>query len=146
MPISSLSWVISTGPQTSETKKAPQKSDKTVHGVLYGVWKREEVSGFFKGLQAQILKTALSSALLLMIKEKIAASTWEDNYRAQVQLLSLKFDCRNKGVIGPHLIMAPKAVLPNRVNEFSTCAPSVAAAPTKQELELSFPVKFHCHP
>ncbi|RVW67734.1 hypothetical protein CK203_063291 [Vitis vinifera] len=38
----------------------------------------------------------------------------EDNYRAQVQLLSLKFDCRNKGVIGPHLIMAPKAVLPNR--------------------------------
>ena len=76
MPISSLSWVISTGPQTSETKQAPQKSDKTVHGVLYGVWKREEVSGFFKGLQAQILKTALSSALLLMIKEKIAASTW----------------------------------------------------------------------
>lgn len=59
-----------------EAKKAPQKSQKTVHGVLYAIWKREGVPGFFKGLQAQILKTVLSSALLLMIKEKIAAGTW----------------------------------------------------------------------
>ena len=59
-----------------EAKKAPQKSHKTVHGVLYAIWKREGVPGFFKGLQAQILKTVLSSALLLMIKEKIAAGTW----------------------------------------------------------------------
>lgn len=59
-----------------EAKKAQQKSHKTVHGVLYAIWKREGVPGFFKGLQAQILKTVLSSALLLMIKEKIAAGTW----------------------------------------------------------------------
>lgn len=32
-----------------------------------------------------------------------------------------------KGVTGPHLIVAPKAVLPNWVNEFSTWAPSIAA-------------------
>ncbi|KAJ9682027.1 hypothetical protein PVL29_018086 [Vitis rotundifolia] len=59
-----------------EAKKAPQKSHKTVHGVLHAIWKREGVPGFFKGLQAQILKTVLSSALLLMIKEKITAGTW----------------------------------------------------------------------
>ncbi|XP_020204677.1 peroxisomal adenine nucleotide carrier 1, partial [Cajanus cajan] len=58
---------------TSKTKK---KSQKTVFGVLYAIWKREGILGYFKGLQAQILKTVLSSALLLMIKEKISASSW----------------------------------------------------------------------
>ncbi|KAL4205146.1 hypothetical protein AMTRI_Chr01g113140 [Amborella trichopoda] len=33
----------------------------------------------------------------------------------------------NKGVTGPHLIVAPKAVLPNWVNEFSTWAPGIVA-------------------
>lgn len=33
----------------------------------------------------------------------------------------------NKGVTGPHVIVAPKAVLPNWINEFSTWAPSIAA-------------------
>lgn len=59
-----------------EGKKAVQKSPKTVSGAIYAVWKREGIPGFFKGLQAQILKTVLSSALLLMIKEKISAGTW----------------------------------------------------------------------
>ncbi|TKY69694.1 Peroxisomal adenine nucleotide carrier 1 [Spatholobus suberectus] len=57
---------------TSKTKR----SQKTVSRVLYGIWKREGILGFFKGLHAQILKTVLSSALLLMIKEKISATTW----------------------------------------------------------------------
>ncbi|CAL9107744.1 unnamed protein product [Musa textilis] len=33
----------------------------------------------------------------------------------------------NKCVTGPHLIVAPKAVLPNWINEFSTWAPSIVA-------------------
>ncbi|KAF8392449.1 hypothetical protein HHK36_022791 [Tetracentron sinense] len=33
----------------------------------------------------------------------------------------------NKGITGPHLIVAPKAVLPNWANEFSTWAPSIVA-------------------
>ncbi|KAJ8565858.1 hypothetical protein K7X08_008434 [Anisodus acutangulus] len=33
----------------------------------------------------------------------------------------------NKGVSGPHLIVAPKAVLPNWITEFSTWAPSIVA-------------------
>ncbi|KAI3798580.1 hypothetical protein L1987_33857 [Smallanthus sonchifolius] len=60
-----------------ETKKENKKKPrKTLMGVLDAIWKREGLFGFFKGLQAQILKTVLSSALLLMIKEKIAATTW----------------------------------------------------------------------
>lgn len=59
-----------------ETKENKKKPRKTILSVLEAIWKREGVSGFFKGLHAQILKTVLSSALLLMIKEKIAATTW----------------------------------------------------------------------
>ncbi|KAK6146092.1 hypothetical protein DH2020_019961 [Rehmannia glutinosa] len=56
--------------------EAQQESRKTVSGAIYAIWEKEGVLGFFKGLQAQILKTVLSSALLLMIKEKITKSTW----------------------------------------------------------------------
>ncbi|GAB2266548.1 NAD(+) salvage pathway protein [Dionaea muscipula] len=52
------------------------KSDKTISSVVHSIWRTEGIPGFFKGLHAQILKTVLSSALLLMIKEKIAKTTW----------------------------------------------------------------------
>uniref|UniRef100_A0A2P2QSR5 Peroxisomal adenine nucleotide carrier 1-like n=1 Tax=Rhizophora mucronata TaxID=61149 RepID=A0A2P2QSR5_RHIMU len=58
------------------TKKKQPKCSKTISGVMCATWRREGLLGFFKGLQAQILKTVLSSALLLMIKEKISATTW----------------------------------------------------------------------
>lgn len=57
-------------------KGLKQKSEKTVSGTLHAIWKREGLQGFFKGLNAQILKTVLSSALHLMIKEKITKTTW----------------------------------------------------------------------
>ncbi|KAI3443219.1 uncharacterized protein J3R85_000141 [Psidium guajava] len=45
-----------------------------------------------------------------------------------IQTISLiAYLIENKGVGGPHLIVAPKAVLPNWINEFSTWAPSIAA-------------------
>lgn len=53
-----------------------QSKPKTVMDALYAIWIREGAFGFFKGFQAQILKTVLSSALLLMIKEKISKTTW----------------------------------------------------------------------
>jgi hypothetical protein len=52
------------------------KSPKTMLGALHAMWSKEGIPGFFKGLHAQILKTVLSSALLLMIKEKISRFTW----------------------------------------------------------------------
>ncbi|XP_022762026.1 peroxisomal adenine nucleotide carrier 1-like [Durio zibethinus] len=59
-----------------ETKEAQSINQKTLSGALYSIWKREGLLGFYKGLEAQILKTVLSSALLLMIKEKISKTTW----------------------------------------------------------------------
>ncbi|XP_056175118.1 probable ATP-dependent DNA helicase CHR12 [Syzygium oleosum] len=45
-----------------------------------------------------------------------------------IQTISLiAYLMENKGVVGPHLIVAPKAVLPNWITEFSTWAPSIAA-------------------
>lgn len=60
----------------NEADKPQLKPRKTVPGALHSIWEKEGILGFYKGLQAQILKTVLSSALLLMIKEKITKSTW----------------------------------------------------------------------
>ncbi|RWW22651.1 hypothetical protein GW17_00013134 [Ensete ventricosum] len=52
------------------------KPPKTMVGTLSSIWNKEGIPGFFKGLEAQIVKTVISSALLLMIKEKISKYTW----------------------------------------------------------------------
>ncbi|CAK9173647.1 unnamed protein product [Ilex paraguariensis] len=45
-----------------------------------------------------------------------------------IQTISLiAYLMETKGVTGPHLIVAPKAVLPNWIHEFSTWAPSIVA-------------------
>ncbi|EPS66250.1 hypothetical protein M569_08529, partial [Genlisea aurea] len=44
--------------------------------TVSSIWKKEGIAGFFKGVEAQMLKTVLTSALLLMIKEKISKTTW----------------------------------------------------------------------
>ncbi|KAL3648938.1 NAD(+) salvage pathway protein [Castilleja foliolosa] len=62
--------------EENEEVKTQSQARKTVSGTIYSIWEKEGISGFFKGLQAQMLKTVLSSALLLMIKEKIAKTTW----------------------------------------------------------------------
>lgn len=62
--------------EEDETQEAAERPKKTVSGAIHAIWKREGPLGFFKGLQAQILKTVLSAALHLMIKEKITKTTW----------------------------------------------------------------------
>ncbi|KAJ6848789.1 putative ATP-dependent DNA helicase CHR12 [Iris pallida] len=45
-----------------------------------------------------------------------------------IQTISLiAYLLENKGITGPHLIIAPKAVLPNWANEFATWVPSIVA-------------------
>ena len=63
-------------PNEDETEEARPRARKTLPGVAHAIFKREGILGFFKGLHAQILKTVLSSALLLMIKEKLTRTTW----------------------------------------------------------------------
>ncbi|XP_072983377.1 peroxisomal adenine nucleotide carrier 1-like [Typha latifolia] len=63
-------------PEDGDNKAGQPKSPKTMTDALFAIWNKEGIAGFFKGLEAQILKTVLSSALLLMIKEKISRFTW----------------------------------------------------------------------
>ncbi|GJN14308.1 hypothetical protein PR202_gb01114 [Eleusine coracana subsp. coracana] len=67
----------------NEERPGKSRTPKTMLGALRAIWSKEGIPGFYKGLQAQILKTVLSSALLLMIKEKISKFTW-------VSLLALR--------------------------------------------------------
>lgn len=61
---------------SDSSDNSKSNAPKTMLDALYAIWSKEGLAGFFKGLHAQILKTVLSSALLLMIKEKISRFTW----------------------------------------------------------------------
>eukprot|EP00850_Spirogloea_muscicola_P009878 SM000056S17996 [mRNA] locus=s56:562649:564485:- [translate_table: standard] len=62
----------------------------TMIQALQIIWEREGISGFYKGLQAQILKTVLSAALMLMIKEKVTAATALAMWRLREFLLKTR--------------------------------------------------------
>ncbi|KAE8728480.1 Peroxisomal adenine nucleotide carrier 1 [Hibiscus syriacus] len=53
----------------NKTKRPRPNSRKTVPGVIGAIWRSEGILGFFKGLDSQITKTVLSSALLMMIRD-----------------------------------------------------------------------------
>lgn len=44
--------------------------------AIHIIWHTEGAEGFYKGLQAQVLKTILSASIMLMIKEKTSNATW----------------------------------------------------------------------
>ncbi|KAI9114901.1 hypothetical protein K1719_013914 [Acacia pycnantha] len=68
--------IQSAGSDDNRITEAERKAQRTISGALYTIWRREGLLGFFNGLQAQILKTVLSAALLLMVKEKITKTSW----------------------------------------------------------------------
>lgn len=53
-----------------------EKPIRGMHQAFQQIWTREGLKGFYKGLSAQILKTVLGAAFMLMIKEKTTAVTW----------------------------------------------------------------------
>eukprot|EP00271_Cylindrocystis_brebissonii_P005026 TRINITY_DN1697_c0_g5_i1.p1 TRINITY_DN1697_c0_g5~~TRINITY_DN1697_c0_g5_i1.p1 ORF type:complete len:451 (-),score=88.01 TRINITY_DN1697_c0_g5_i1:1392-2744(-) len=66
---------------TEEEKRQRAAGDKRVGAprnmaqAFRIIWHSEGVSGFYKGLQGQVLKTVLAAALMLMIKEKVSEGT-----------------------------------------------------------------------
>ncbi|MCO5608299.1 hypothetical protein L7F22_062505 [Adiantum nelumboides] len=61
-----------------QTQASPvkQRALKTMFDAMHIIWHKEGAKGFFKGLQAQILKTILSASIMLTIKEKTSKATW----------------------------------------------------------------------
>ncbi|KAJ7294469.1 hypothetical protein O6H91_Y254900 [Diphasiastrum complanatum] len=62
--------------EPNNKQKDEQRPSKGLLQSFRIIWQREGAAGFYKGLQAQILKTVLGAALMLMIKEKVSQSTW----------------------------------------------------------------------
>ncbi|MCO5574259.1 hypothetical protein L7F22_028041 [Adiantum nelumboides] len=60
----------------TQTSPAKQKALKTMFDAMHIIWHKEGAKGFYKGLQAQILKTILSASIMLTIKEKTSKATW----------------------------------------------------------------------
>eukprot|EP00252_Welwitschia_mirabilis_P023892 TRINITY_DN6881_c0_g1_i2.p1 TRINITY_DN6881_c0_g1~~TRINITY_DN6881_c0_g1_i2.p1 ORF type:complete len:313 (+),score=41.22 TRINITY_DN6881_c0_g1_i2:417-1355(+) len=56
--------------------QSAESDAKTMLHALNIIWRKEGPTGFYKGLHAQILKTVLSAALMLMIKEKTSRASW----------------------------------------------------------------------
>lgn len=54
----------------------PQTPTLSVAQTFCTIFRHDGVLGFYRGLQAQILKTILGAALMLMIKEKTSQGTW----------------------------------------------------------------------
>lgn len=52
------------------------KAAKSMIDAIHIIWHTEGAEGFYKGLQAQVLKTILSASIMLMIKEKTSNATW----------------------------------------------------------------------
>lgn len=67
----------------SEEDQEPQQGPRTrtvfptrLLPAAIAIWQQEGPLGFYHGLEAQILKTILGAALMLMIKEKTSQATW----------------------------------------------------------------------
>lgn len=73
------------------------------------IGQEEGVRGYFKGLHAQIVKTVLSAALMLMIKEKVNGSTWVVMTALQRWLLAS--DNKLKTVNLPPSVIAPMGMV-----------------------------------
>lgn len=67
--------------ETAEERRRREDGDgsagppKSMILAMRLIWLREGLFGFYKGLDAQILKTVVAAALMLMIKEKVAAGS-----------------------------------------------------------------------
>lgn len=61
---------------SSTTNLKVRRRARSMVEAFHQIWAEEGLKGYFKGLNAQIVKTVLSAALMLMIKEKVARSTW----------------------------------------------------------------------
>lgn len=83
------------------------------------IWRSEGLPGFYKGLDAQILKTVLSAALMLMIKEKVT-----DGSRATVLALH-------------RIVSSIKA--PHARAAAAPAGPGVAVAPARSGTSGSLP-------
>eukprot|EP00250_Pteridium_aquilinum_P012458 c20738_g1_i1 orf=216-1205(-) len=62
--------------QAEHNTEANERAMKSMIDAIHIIWRTEGGHGFYKGLQAQVLKTILSASIMLMIKERTSKATW----------------------------------------------------------------------
>lgn len=62
--------------QPEQGAQVKDRAVKHIVDAIHIIWHMEGPQGFYKGLQAQVLKTILSASVMLMIKEKTSMATW----------------------------------------------------------------------
>ncbi|CAI5507827.1 unnamed protein product [Closterium sp. Naga37s-1] len=138
--------------ETEEEKQRRAAGDltagppKTMALAMRVIWQTEGLPGFFKGIQAQILKTVLSSALMLMIKEQVSFTSRSLVLAIHRSLSSLSSSssssasaaARRSAAAAAAALPAPVKAVPVQVAV--TRRPPAAAAAAGPALHHSLPV------
>lgn len=112
--------------KTSDLLEGQRKYNSAVHSIQEKVTEQPAMlqGGELRSYQIEGLQWMLS----LFNNNLNGILADEMGLGKTIQTISLiAYLLENKGVTGPHLIVAPKAVLPNWLTEFSTWAPSIVA-------------------
>lgn len=112
--------------KTSDLLEGQRKYNSAVHSIQEKVMEQPAMlqGGELRSYQLEGLQWMLS----LFNNNLNGILADEMGLGKTIQTIALiAYLLENKGVSGPHLIVAPKAVLPNWINEFSTWAPSIVA-------------------
>ncbi|XP_054890935.1 peroxisomal membrane protein PMP34 [Poeciliopsis prolifica] len=76
-PLQTIQSVLRFGQVNTPTKKSKLLSSlQTLQGLLVNRARKHGVLGLFKGLEAKLLQTVLTAALMFLLYEKIASSTF----------------------------------------------------------------------
>lgn len=118
--------IIDSGPGNNDLLEGQRQYNSAIHSI------QEQVTEQPSSLQGGELRSYQIEGLQWMLSlfnnnlNGILAD--EMGLGKTIQTISLiAYLIEYKGVTGPHLIVAPKAVLPNWVHEFATWAPSITA-------------------
>ncbi|XP_024960128.1 probable ATP-dependent DNA helicase CHR12 isoform X1 [Cynara cardunculus var. scolymus] len=117
---------LDNGVKTSDLLEGQRQYNSVIHSIQEKVTEQPSIlqGGELRPYQLEGLQWMLS----LFNNNLNGILADEMGLGKTIQTISLiAYLIENKGVTGPHLIVAPKAVLPNWINEFSTWAPSISA-------------------
>ncbi|KAI3496520.1 hypothetical protein L1887_38885 [Cichorium endivia] len=117
---------LDNGVKTSDLLEGQRQYNSVIHSIQEKVTEQPSIlqGGELRPYQLEGLQWMLS----LFNNNLNGILADEMGLGKTIQTISLiAYLIENKGVTGPHLIVAPKAVLPNWINEFQTWAPSIGA-------------------
>lgn len=69
------------------------------------IWREEGLGGYYKGMRAKLLQTALNAALMLMIKEQVRGDQGGDRAAAATVMMAWATGALTASVFHHHLLL-----------------------------------------